>query len=121
MTRHEFDGAALEESEGSRLVQDAGVLAALWAVFLWAGILMMIHVAPERPLSEVVLEVASAQGNVGLSTGITHPSLPWQGKLTLMLSMWIGRLEIIPVLILFSSVARWLAKPFQRAVIPTQD
>ncbi len=121
LTRYEFDGAALDESEGSRLVQDAGVLAALWAVFLWAGILMMIHVAPERPLSEVVLEVASAQGNVGLTTGITHPSLPWPGKLTLMLSMWIGRLEIIPVLILFSSLARSLAKPFQRTMESSQD
>ena len=70
------------------------MLAALWAVLLWAGILILIHVAPERfSLSEVILEVASAQGNVGLSTGITHPSLPWPGKLTLMLSMWVGRLE----------------------------
>ena len=121
LDRYELDGEALEESEATRLVQDAGMLAALWAVFLWAGILVMIHLVPERPLSEVVLEIASAQGNVGLSTGITHPSLPWAGKLTLMLSMWIGRLEIIPVLILLSSLTGWVAKAFQRASSSTHE
>ena len=41
-------------------------------------------------------------GGVGLSTGITHPDLPWLGKLTLICLMWMGRLEIIPVLLLLS-------------------
>lgn len=46
--------------------------------------------------------VASAASGVGLSTGITHPDLPWLGKLTLIFLMWMGRLEIIPVLLLLS-------------------
>lgn len=47
-----------------------------------------------------VFEVASAQGNVGLSSGITGPqSLPLVGKISFLLHMWIGRLEIIPILV----------------------
>jgi len=56
-----------------------------------------------------MFEVASAQGNVGLSTGITNAGLSWIGKVMLILNMWIGRLEIIPVLMLF----RVLVKGFE--------
>jgi len=73
------------------------------------GVLVMIHLAPPAyTLSDVVLEMASAQSNVGLSTGITGPELHWAGRWTLILTMWIGRLEIIPILILFAALlGRW--------------
>lgn len=102
LMRYELDGQALSGSEAEKLVEGAGVLATLWAVALWAAVLALLHVVPKGyTLSEVILEVASAQSNVGLSTGITGPQLHPLGKGTLILSMWIGRLEIIPVLILF--------------------
>ena len=44
--------------------------------------------------------MASAQGNVGLSTGITGPTMHPLAEGMLVLNMWIGRLEIIPVLVL---------------------
>jgi len=43
---------------------------------------------------------------VGLSCGITHPEMATLGKLTLCFNMWIGRLEIIPVLMLLRSLFR---------------
>lgn len=122
LTKYEFDGRALEESEALTMAQNAGTLAALWATVLWAAVLVLIHVVPEHyGLSEVILEVSSAQGNVGLSTGITHPSLPWPGKVTLILSMWMGRLEIIPALILLSAMLRGLTRSFQRKGATPRD
>jgi len=47
-----------------------------------------------------LFEVASAQGNVGLSTGITSPTMPKIPQAFLIFNMWIGRIEIIPVLVL---------------------
>ena len=47
-------------------------------------------------------EVASAQGTVGLSVGITRPSMHILAKILFIFNMWVGRLEIIPVLILLS-------------------
>jgi trk system potassium uptake protein TrkH len=115
MSRYDLDGESLEESDAFRMVQNAGTLAALWAVVLWVGVLVLMHLVPQEfSLSEVILEVSSAQGNVGLSTGITHPSLPWLGKTTLILIMWMGRLEIIPTLILITALVRWLAGPLTR-------
>ncbi len=48
---------------------------------------------------ETLFEVASAQGTVGLSAGVTGPGLRTASKLVLIVNMWLGRLEIIPVLV----------------------
>ncbi|MBS3813572.1 TrkH family potassium uptake protein [Candidatus Bipolaricaulota bacterium] len=50
-------------------------------------------------LIDSLFEVASAEGTVGMSVGITSSSLNPFTKLVLILNMWLGRLEIIPVLV----------------------
>jgi trk system potassium uptake protein TrkH len=50
---------------------------------------------------DTLFEISSAMGTVGLSTGITSPDLSLWTKLILILNMWMGRLEIIPVLVVF--------------------
>ncbi|MFC7009128.1 potassium transporter TrkG [Halalkalicoccus sp. GCM10025704] len=60
------------------------------------GLLLVL----DQPLEVVLFEVASAQGNVGLSAGVTGPTMPDAAKAVLMANMWIGRLEIIPVIAL---------------------
>lgn len=47
-----------------------------------------------------LFEIASAQGNVGLSVGITGPLMPLIPKLFMIFDMWIGRIEIVPALVL---------------------
>ncbi|QDT52118.1 Trk system potassium uptake protein TrkG [Caulifigura coniformis] len=112
LTRHEFmryrlDGRPLSAEEGERLVESAAILVVIWLILLAAAVIVLLHFTPGRyELSEVFLEAASAQSNVGLSTGITHPSLPWPAKLTLIGCMWLGRLEIIPALLLGMSIVR---------------
>ena len=46
-----------------------------------------------------LFDVISVTSNNGLSTGIVYGGLPLVVKLTLIFLMWIGRLEIIPVLV----------------------
>ncbi|MFB6290143.1 MAG: TrkH family potassium uptake protein [Candidatus Bipolaricaulia bacterium] len=46
-----------------------------------------------------LFEVASAEGTVGMSVGITSSGLHPVSKLILILNMWLGRLEITPVLV----------------------
>jgi trk system potassium uptake protein TrkH len=47
-----------------------------------------------------LFEITSAQGNVGLSVGITSPTMPSIPEILLIIGMWVGRIEIIPALIL---------------------
>ncbi|WP_327051202.1 TrkH family potassium uptake protein [Halomicrococcus gelatinilyticus] len=84
---------------------EAAIVSMLWLVLLLAGSVVLVNVAPEFGYADVLFEVASAQGNVGLSTGITGPSMSPIGEAMLVLNMWIGRLEIIPVLVFVRS---WL-------------
>lgn len=93
--------STVDESQVGQRLEDASLITFLWLIFLGLGIFVLLRtVPPEYTLADVVFEVASAQGNVGLSVGITHPSMSLASKLMLCFSMWIGRLEIIPVLML---------------------
>ncbi|MDJ0572162.1 MAG: potassium transporter TrkG [Pleurocapsa sp. MO_192.B19] len=103
MMRYELDGEILRESEANRRVEAAAVLAILWLGVVSTGIFILQYLKlPTYDLIDVIFEVASATSGVGISTGITHPDLPWLAKLTLICLMWIGRLEIISVLLLLS-------------------
>jgi trk system potassium uptake protein TrkH len=52
------------------------------------------------PLSEASFESVSATANVGLSCGITIPSMPNGLKIVYILQMWAGRLEFMAILVL---------------------
>lgn len=99
--RHDLDGRGVSRDQAMRTVEAAAVLAVAWIATHAVATLVLLHVVPAgMTLGDVMLEAASAQGNVGLSTGITSAALPATGKLVLMGLMWMGRLEILPVLIL---------------------
>ncbi len=55
-------------------------------------------------ITDALFESASAQGTVGLSCGITNPEMSPVIEITYIIQMWAGRLEIIPILILFRTV-----------------
>ena len=103
MMRYKLYGKLLTEAEASRRVDAAAVLAILWLSVSVIGVFILQYLKlPNYELVDVIFEVASATSGVGLSTGITHPDLPWLGKLTLMALMWMGRLEIISALLLMT-------------------
>jgi trk system potassium uptake protein TrkH len=63
------------------------------------------------PFFYALFESISATANVGLSVGITSPSMPSLLKVVYIFEMWIGRLEFISVLSLFGLVyAFWRGK-----------
>jgi len=112
---YEMDGQLLSEQEAHRKLNSAVVLGMLWLAALGLGTLIVFHVVSPMTytLGDALFECASALGTSGLSVGIANPDLFWLGKLTLMLLMWMGRLEIVAVLVLFS----WLVRPL-RIVVP---
>lgn len=99
--RLKMDGRSLTEEEEYREFEEAGIVSLLWFVFLGLGAYVLLLTLPAETytLENVLFEVASAQGNVGLSAGITGPSMPTMAKVMFLFNMWIGRLEIIPVLV----------------------
>ncbi|MGB9677831.1 MAG: potassium transporter TrkG, partial [Candidatus Ratteibacteria bacterium] len=51
------------------------------------------------PFLYSLFESTSAAANVGLSVGITNPSMPTFLKITYIIEMWMGRLEFISVFV----------------------
>lgn len=88
---------------------EATVVFVLWIAALIVGIAIFLRVlSPAHPLEYVIFDVMSAQSNVGLDSGITGPEMPDIAKGMLILNMWVGRLEIIPIAVLLETVFRRL-------------
>ncbi|MFC7071632.1 TrkH family potassium uptake protein [Halovenus rubra] len=95
----------LKDSQFRREYTEAAVVLILWLSTLLVGVVVLLQVlSPEHPLEYVLFEVMSAQSNVGLDSGITGPTMPNLSKIMLVVNMWVGRLEIIPIAVLLSSL-----------------
>jgi trk system potassium uptake protein TrkH len=83
-----------------REFSEAAIVTLLWLIVLVISSIILVNVAgPDFGYADALFEVASAQGNVGLSSGITGPGMSPIAEAMFLLNMWVGRLEIIPVLV----------------------
>jgi trk system potassium uptake protein TrkH len=57
-------------------------------------------------VSELVFDVVSGLSCCGISTGYVSAGMPAVSKWVFILVMWIGRLEVIPVIVLFMGIFR---------------
>ena len=104
---------ATETASGTSAEFDtAATIALLWFVALLATVFVAAALLPlestQYTLSNVLFEVASVQGNVGLSAGVVAPTMPDALKAAFVVSMWAGRLEFIPVVVTAKTLAREL-------------
>ena len=83
-------------------VRDVSIYTTTYLVMLLIGAFVLMLYG--NSLANSLFEVASAEGNVGLSVGITSAAMPIVEKIILILEMWVGRLEIFPVLILLVDI-----------------
>lgn len=97
----------LSDSEANDEIRAAGTFIIAYLIILAISLFVLLAVmGPNFTLADAIFEVASAQGTIGLSSGITGPGMPVTAEVLFMVQMWIGRLEIIPVLVLLNSFFR---------------
>ncbi len=101
------DRAVVPFKLGNRVFSNEEILQT--AVFVFAYILLLVlgslitmAALPNESAINCIFDSASAQGTVGLSAGITGIGMPVVVKITYIIQMWIGRLEVIPVITLIS-------------------
>jgi len=92
-----FDKELKEEQ-----VKEASTYISIYLLFIVIGWLVLVFYGYDGINS--LFEITSAQGNVGLYTGIVSNTMPDGVKLIMIFNMWIGRLEIIPVLVILRSL-----------------
>jgi trk system potassium uptake protein len=57
-------------------------------------------------ITEILFEVVSAFSTCGMSTGYVSPMMPVISKWIFIVVMWLGRLEVIPIVMLFIALFR---------------
>jgi trk system potassium uptake protein TrkH len=71
-------------------------------LLLWFGVVLMLEVTqPQIPVRDLIFEVTSALGTVGLSTGAT-PLLDEIGKIIIIIAMFCGRIGPVTLFMLLS-------------------
>ncbi len=85
------------------VIKGAAMIATGYLLLFTLGTLITMGYGYDTEAS--MFETSSALCNVGLSSGITSPSMPTGLKITYMLLMWMGRLEVITVLVLLAALA----------------
>lgn len=93
-------------------MQEATVFSILYFMILGVSSLALMYIGYSGVDS--LFETSAAQGNVGLSSGVTNSHMPSLGKIVLIFNMWVGRLEIIPVLVLAQGILGVKVKNMKR-------
>ncbi len=84
-------------------LQDVHIKTALMIILLYISLYLLgaiLGTVYGYPFMDSLFESVSASANVGLSSGITSPSMPNGLKAIYMSQMWLGRLEFISIFVL---------------------
>jgi trk system potassium uptake protein TrkH len=81
------------------------IILSVMTIFIATLAILQFHLT-SFSLTEVVFEVVSAFSTSGMSTGYVSPDMPVISKWIFIGVMWIGRLEVIPVVMLFIALVR---------------
>lgn len=58
------------------------------------------------PITSILFDITSAFSTCGITTGYVSADMPVVSKWVFIIVMWLGRLEVIPVVMLFMALFR---------------
>ena len=97
------EGSVIPRKISGKTVKDAEIKEAGSYVFLYFFCILVSWIVFTKygyGGIDSLFEIASAQGNVGLSVGITSATMPKIPEIFMIINMWVGRIEIIPAIVL---------------------
>jgi len=92
----------------NKRIKEAFIIFILFIITYVAGALVAMGFG--YPGTASLFESVSATANVGLSMGITNPSMPAALKIIYILQMWAGRLEFIAIVVMIGSLLSFFKK-----------
>jgi trk system potassium uptake protein TrkH len=81
------------------------LITILYVLTVFVAVILALHITTTMlPTKDVIFDIVSALGNNGLGAGFITPGSTVPLKWLFIMLMWVGRLEIIPVLILITGI-----------------
>lgn len=81
------------------------IILSVITIFVATLCVLQFHIT-SYPLTDVLFDTVSAFSTCGLSTGYVSPEMPVLSKWIFIGLMWVGRLEVIPVIMLAIALVR---------------
>ena len=89
-------------------LHDAAARLCFLALAVWVGIVAILLLTPgtDAPLQDIALDAVAALSTAGLTSGFVGPDLPSGTLVAFVALMWLGRLEVLAVLVTVLAAAR---------------
>jgi trk system potassium uptake protein TrkH len=81
------------------------IILAIIVIFVGTIIVLQFN-QTTYPITGILFDITSAFSTCGISTGYVSPGMPVLSKWVFIVVMWVGRLEVIPVVVLFMALFR---------------
>jgi trk system potassium uptake protein TrkH len=97
-----YEGKVIPKNVAELEVSKNMLVIMLFLLIVFVMTVVVMHFDPRTADTAIVIfEITSAIGNNGMSTGFVGPDLSMATKIALIFTMWAGRLEVMPVIVLF--------------------
>lgn len=101
------DGKPVAGKDADMIIAKSLLLIILYILLVVATLVILLHDPYfSRDVIGTMYDVFSCVGNNGSTAGIVGPGMPDYAKVVMYVVMWVGRLEIIPVIILVWGLIR---------------
>jgi trk system potassium uptake protein TrkH len=81
------------------------IILSVIVIFVATIVVMQFHLTTIS-ITDVLFDITSAFSTCGITSGYVSPDMPVLSKWVFIVVMWLGRLEVIPVVVLFMALFR---------------
>jgi trk system potassium uptake protein TrkH len=116
-----FGGKTLSKEISELAISKNMLIIVMYVLTIFVATVVTLHVyITSFKLEEVVFELVSALSNTGITAGFITQASPISLKWMFILLMWVGRLEIVPVIIIAMGIAKEIKNDMadRKPVIP---
>ena len=119
-----FGGKTLSKEISELAISRNLLVIVVYVLTIFVATIVSLHIyITSFRLEEVIFELVSALSNVGLSVGFISAASPLSIKWIFIFLMWLGRLEIVPVIILVMGIIKGIEEDItqQKPAPPVYD
>ncbi len=119
-----FGGRTLSKEISDLAISKNMLVIIVYVLTIFAATIVSLHLyITSFRLEEVIFELVSALSNVGLTIGFISAASPLSIKWIFIILMWLGRLEIVPVIIIALGIFKGIQEDItkQKPAPPVYD